>query len=133
MKTEDNDLNSKNQDSSAQDAEKKDAPASDTKEQLPVKNAAEISNEANPGLANESHASDPDIAPINSQEQQSINIPTENDKKIADEKAEALKAAEEAFAKLDINGDGVIDKNEIEKLVDTVSLPDTVDQVQKEA
>ena len=51
---------------------------------------------------------------------------------IASARAAALSQAEEAFAKLDINGDGEVDRNEIMQLAGD-GLPANCDQATKDA
>ena len=53
---------------------------------------------------------------------------------IAQARQQALATAEEAFAKLDINGDGEVDRDEVKQLASSgMGLPDSADQAAKEA
>ena len=53
---------------------------------------------------------------------------------IATARAAALATAEEAFAKLDINGDGEVDRDEVKQLATSgMGLPDNSDATTREA
>ena len=60
---------------------------------------------------------------------------SENDQaQIATARAQALTTAEEAFAKLDINGDGEVDRDEVRQLATSgMGLPDNADASVREA
>ena len=62
------------------------------------------------------------------------NLSAEDQANIATARAAALSTAEEAFNKLDINGDGEVDRTEVQQLATSgAGLPDNADPAQKEA